>query len=403
MSEKQKVPVVRYVLPSSMIRYDPVALASELVEAKASVLALRSIPYQRAWVDELQKMELKREVAGTSRIEGAQFTEKELELALKQTPEEALNRSQRQARAAVNTYRWIAVVPPDRPVNGQLITEIHRRIVTGADDDHCMPGRLRQRDENVTFGIPLHRGAEGGDECREAFERLCRAIETEYAAHDPLIQALASHYQLAAMHPFGDGNGRTARALEALLLQRSGLRDACFIAMSNYYYEEKAAYLAALNAARSGEHDLTPFLKFGLRGIASQSGRLLEEIRHHVARGLYRNVMFDLFTRLKTRRTRVIAERQIEILKLLLKHESMELSELIEKSVTHYTSLKSPRKALIRDLNGLLGLRAIQAAAGADGTHRISVRLEWPTEITESKFFEYVNALPRARTHQFLR
>jgi Fic family protein len=39
----------------------------------------------------------------------------------------------------------------------------------------------------------------------------------------------------AAMHPFADGNGRTARALEALLLQRAGLREACFIPMSNYF------------------------------------------------------------------------------------------------------------------------------------------------------------------------
>lgn len=48
------------------------------------------------------------------------------------------------------------------------------------------------------------------------------------------------------MHPFLDGNGRTARAVEALMLQRAGLRDALFIAMSNYYYDEKTVYLAAL-------------------------------------------------------------------------------------------------------------------------------------------------------------
>jgi Fic family protein len=41
------------------------------------------------------------------------------------------------------------------------------------------------------------------------------------------------------MHPFLDGNGRTARALEALMLQRTGLRDTLLIAMSNYSYEQK--------------------------------------------------------------------------------------------------------------------------------------------------------------------
>ena len=57
-------------------------------------------------------------------------------------------------------------------------------------------------------------------------------IEHELRDHDPIIQALAAHYHVAAMHPFLDGNGRTARALEALMLQRAGLRDTCFIAMS---------------------------------------------------------------------------------------------------------------------------------------------------------------------------
>ncbi len=75
------------------------------------------------------------------------------------------------------------------------------------------------------------------------------------------------------MHPFLDGNGRTARALEALVLQRAGLRDTAFIAMSNYYYEEKAAYLDVLAEVRSQNHDLTPFINFGLKGIALQCDR----------------------------------------------------------------------------------------------------------------------------------
>jgi Fic family protein len=104
--------------------------------------------------------------------------------------------------------------------------------------------------------------------------KLTEAARTMFKEHDPLVQALALHYHFAAMHPFLDGNGRTARALEALMLQRIGLRDTLFIAMSNYYYEEKLAYLRALNESRAGGHDLTPFLKFALKGVESQCKRL---------------------------------------------------------------------------------------------------------------------------------
>ena len=203
-----------------------------------------------------------------------------MEEALSETPEQLLTRSQKQAHAAVQTYRWIAKIPDDRPLNRDLILEIHRRMITGADDDHCQPGKVRGPDENVSFGQPLHRGASGGWECKEAFKNLVQAVQGEYKEHDPIIQALAAHYHLAAMHPFLDGNGRTARALEALLLQRAGLRDTCFIAMSNYYYDEKTAYLASLAKAGSDRHDLTQFLTYGLRGIALQSQRLLRAVSY---------------------------------------------------------------------------------------------------------------------------
>src|SRR6266508_1905676 len=150
--------MIHYEFPKGWILYDPQAVSSALVEAKSMVPSLRTIPYQRAWVEALQQMELKREVAGTSRIEGAEFTDRELEAALKETPEQLLTRSQRQAHAAVQTYRWIAKLPDDLPINAELICNVHRRIVTGADDDHCPPGQTRGPDQNVNFGVPRHRG-----------------------------------------------------------------------------------------------------------------------------------------------------------------------------------------------------------------------------------------------------
>ena len=135
--------MIQYFIPRGWIQYDPVKITSALTEAKAAVLSLKTIPYQKRWVETLQQIELKREVAGTSRIEGAEFTERELDAAFRETPEQLRTRSQRQARAAVRAYRWISEIPPDRPVDEILIRETHRKIVTGADDDHCEPGEPR--------------------------------------------------------------------------------------------------------------------------------------------------------------------------------------------------------------------------------------------------------------------
>lgn len=394
--------MIRYSIPSSWIRYDALSLIPELTEAKSAVLSLTTIPFQRSWADKLQDMQLKREVAGTSRIEGAEFTESELEAALKENAEQLLTRSQRQARAAKKTYQWIAGLQDDYPINRDLILEVHRQIVTDADDDHCPPGRLRGRDENVHFGVPRHRGAEGGEECERAFSRLCEAVQHEFRGHDVLIQALALHYHFAAIHPFLDGNGRTARAVEALYLQRSGLRDSLFIAMSNYYYDEKVGYLSALSESRAMEHDLTPFLKFGLKGISVQCKRLFVEIRTQVSKALFRNVMYDLFDRLLSTRKRVIAQRQIQLLKLLLDVDEIDFSTLHKKTAPYYESLKSANNAFVRDLTNLLNLGAIGIKRQSEHALTISLNLDWPTQITESKFFETIKNLQKAKTHPFL-
>src|SRR5262245_1668368 len=114
--------MIRYSLPQNWIRYDPIAIVKQLTEAKAAVLSLTTIPFQRRWADTMQTVQLKREVAGTSKIEGADFTDAELEKAIvARTPDELITRSQRQAHAAVRAYQFIAKRPNDQPIDDELI------------------------------------------------------------------------------------------------------------------------------------------------------------------------------------------------------------------------------------------------------------------------------------------
>jgi Fic family protein len=397
--------MIRYERPKRWILYDANAVMEALVEAKAAVRTLTTLPYQKSWVEALQELQLKREVAGTSRIEGAEFTERELDEAIQPnvSPEELLTRSQRQAHAAMLTYRWIVELPTDLPITAELVREVHRRVVTGCDEDHCPPGVLRGRDYNVTFGIPPHRGAEGGPVCEEAFAGLLQAVQTEFRGHDPLAQAMALHYHLAAMHPFLDGNGRTVRALEALMLRRAGLTDRAFVAMSNYYYDEKPAYLRILSEVRLGGHDLTAFLIFALKGVRVQCERLTAEIRKQMQQALFRDTMYSLFHRLKTKRKRVIGSRQIEILKILLEEERMRPSELHLRMKPLYGQIKGSVEAFIRDLEQLVEIQAIHRPLSfSQDAEIISINLDWPQEIDEGEFLRRMKAMPKGKTFKFL-
>jgi Fic family protein len=305
----------------------------------------------------------------------------------------------------MRAYRWIGQLPTDRPISGDLIREVHRLLVTGCDEDHCPPGVLRGRDYIVTFGIPPHRGVEGGPPCEEAFEGLLHSVQTEFRDHDPLVQAMALHYHLAAMHPFLDGNGRTARAMEALVLRRAGLTDRAFVAMSNYYYDEKPAYLRILGEVRQDSHDLTPFLIFALNGIRIQCEQLTAEIRKHMQRALFRDTMYSLFNRLETRRKRVIGERQIEILKILLDGERRSIMmDLYLRTKPLYLSIKDAFGAFLRDLTQLESLKAIEVQRNPSSHYAesVSVNLDWPQEIDESEFLRRMKTMPKGKNFKFL-
>ena len=387
--------VSRYIVPQRWVNYDAAAVFNLLVEAKTAAGVLRQMPYLHQWIEQAHEEQLRLEAAGTSRIEGAEFTQREQEEALASDYpyHTGLTRSQRQLRCAADTYRWLQAQSAERPVTSDFVFDIHRRIVTGCDDDHCEPGGLRPNGWNVTFGTPICRGAEGGVECQTAFDSLCAAIADEFRQHDPIIQAVATHYHIGAMHPFGDGNGRTARALEAFMLRRAGVNDVVMVSLSNYYYEHKDQYLATLNQSRRNGHDITPFLMFALRAIVDRCNVLSAEIADNHRRILFREFANSLFGQLRSPRRRVLAERQLRILDILLDIDSIHLNSLLERAQTHYEHLKFPDRALFRDISELYLLGAILIGGPSDN---IALNLDWPQDFSESELLNAYENMPTA-------
>ena len=385
--------VSRYRVPRQWLRYDGAAVAGPLIEARTAAGVLNRLPYLLQWIEQAHEEQMRLEAVGTTRIEGAEFTQREQDEALAPgAPARTdLTRSQRQLRAANGTYRWLRSQPADRPITPGLVREIHRRIVTGCDDDHCEPGVIRRPGANVTFGNPVCRGAEGGDELAVAFDALCRAFATEFRGHDPIVQAMASHYHIGAMHPFDDGNGRTARALEAFMLRRAGVNGMVMVSLSNYYYEHMDEYLAALSESRSRGHDLTPFLEFALPAVAERCDALASEIATRNKRVLYREFAQSLFGRLRSPRRRALAERQMRIIEVLLDSGPESPSDSLARVLTHYEDLKYPERAFARDIYDLLRLSAITLSG-----NRIAADLDWPQKFSESGLLERYERMPSA-------
>ena len=82
-----------------------------------------------------------------------------------------------------------------------------------------------------------------------------------------VILAGIVHYEIARIHPFIDGNGRTARLAASLVLYKSGFDHRRFFALDDYYDENRAAYYAALKTAQTNKGDITRWLEYFTDGV----------------------------------------------------------------------------------------------------------------------------------------
>ncbi len=84
---------------------------------------------------------------------------------------------------------------------------------------------------------------------------------------NPVLLAGVVHYEIARIHPFIDGNGRTARLFATLILYLSGFDHRRIFALDDYYDRDRQAYYAALKTAQQSNGDITQWLEYFTDGV----------------------------------------------------------------------------------------------------------------------------------------
>jgi Fic family protein len=86
------------------------------------------------------------------------------------------------------------------------------------------------------------------------------------------------HYEIARIHPFIDGNGRTARLFATLTLYLSGFDHRRLFALDDFYDRDRKAYYAALKTAQKSGNDLTKWLEYFTAGVAVSVNEVKEQV-----------------------------------------------------------------------------------------------------------------------------
>lgn len=210
---------------------------------------------------------LMEEAISSSIMEGASTTRRVAKdmLRKKMTPKD---KSQRMIFNNYETIRFI-VEHKKEPLGKEMLLQIHKLMTDGTLDNPEDSGRFRQNDEVVVENAITHEVVHtppSFEELPQFVNELCAFFneETSEPYIHPLIKGIVIHYMIAYMHPFVDGNGRTARAVFYWYMLRQGYWLMEYLSISRIIYRSKQSYEKSFLYAETDDNDLGYFITYNL-------------------------------------------------------------------------------------------------------------------------------------------
>jgi Fic family protein len=164
-----------------------------------------------------------------------------------------------------------------------------------------------------------------------------------------IIRAIVAHVYIAWIHPFADGNGRTARLIEVQILMSSRVPSPAAHLLSNHYNKTRTEYYRNLDAARK---DLISFLVYAINGFRDGLRDQISTVRREQWEIAWINHVHKLFDKLKGRPH---DRRKHLIIDLSKNPEPVPFSKLREISPRVAVDYKGRSyRTLLRDINELI-------------------------------------------------
>lgn len=288
------------------------------------------------------------EAIASSQMEGANTTRKVAkEMLRKQTAPK--DKGEKMIVNNFNTIKFISEISKEE-LTVDLILRIHKMISNSTLDEVENEGKLRDNNDilvmNAVNGEVAHTppsfediGVMLNDLC--SFANDC---DTGIFVH-PIIRGIIIHFILAFIHPFCDGNGRTARSLVYWYLLKNKYWFVEYLSISRIIYRSKAKYERAFLCVENDDLDLSYFILYHLEVMEDA----FEELKEYLSRKIHERSSLENFIAIPG-----ITHRQAEILKILNENPDTVLSA---KEIANRFGLNT--KSIRGDLRNLSSLDII--------------------------------------------
>tara|TARA_R100000501_G_C2618472_1_gene111953 strand:- start:234 stop:1538 length:1305 start_codon:yes stop_codon:yes gene_type:complete len=212
------------------------------------------------------KNSLLEEAIASSQIEGAATTTDVAKDMIK-TGRRPRNESE---QMIINNFRAIQEIENrlEEEMSIQLILDIHELMTTQTSASKYS-GKFRDHpiyvkdhvDGEIAFTAPNHKEVKG------LIESLIKFINNNEDFIHPIIKASILHFIVGYIHPFGDGNGRTARALFYWFLIKKGYSLLKHISISRAILDSRTSYDKAFLKTENDDNDLTYFITYSMKSL----------------------------------------------------------------------------------------------------------------------------------------
>lgn len=301
------------------------------------------------WIKDMQSEALILEAHHSTHIEGTQLTLSQAQRILTGKPVKGVRKDDRQellnykeAMDFVSEY-----LGKKSEITEDLIKQIHKILVKDVRGGTLEPGRYRKVQNYVVNSLTREviytppSPSDVPELMREFVEWLNR--ETNIS---PVFMAGISQYQFVDIHPFLDGNGRTARVLSTLILYQNGYDFKRLFSLSEYYDKNRREYYDAIQSVRNSEMDMTEWLEYFTEGLQNQ----LVEIKIKGEMSIKKEVIIERAKRFN------LNERQQKILIYLLEEKRGSVDDIRLK-------FKLVRRTIQRDLSKMVDMSLIKEVA----------------------------------------
>jgi len=302
----------------------------DMVSIEGNKQAAFNLMLPPEWRSQLDRLNMIRAVHGTTALEGNPLSEAEVDRQIEiiehegdTADETKITKEQLQIRNSARAQEWVRkrFRPGSPPVGLGDILAMHKLVTEGSEELHNIPGTLRTF--SVTVGTTdmggVHKGSphESLSELMEEFVGFLNSRKC--MANHPVIRALLAHFFLVTIHPFGDGNGRVSRLLEAGILFQGEYNVHGFYGLSNHFYANEQEYKTTLRKCRrSRPLDVSSFIKFGVNGFKIELDGINNFVKTKLNRVVYRQMLVRNYNTRTGVRRRLLNVREYQLLDFLL-------------------------------------------------------------------------------------